>query len=120
MIFPQKGVRFIAINDGVDSAQGDNDFAPLRNIFNEWLVRDTSKKINTVPYKGGHFAAFPPKLAETCLLAGCPPGGVVLDPFLGSGTTAAVAKQLGRHYIGIELNPEYCTLAEKRIGGVTV
>ena len=40
MIFPQKGVRFIAINDGVDSAQGDNDFAPLRNIFNEWLVRD--------------------------------------------------------------------------------
>ena len=46
MIFPQKGVRFIAINDGVDSAQGDNDFAPLRNIFNEWLVRDTSKKIN--------------------------------------------------------------------------
>ena len=45
MLFPQKGVRFIAINDGVDSAQGDNDFAPLRNIFNEWLVRDTSKKI---------------------------------------------------------------------------
>ena len=45
MIFPQKGVRFIAINDGVDSAQGENDFAPLRNIFNEWLVRDTSKKI---------------------------------------------------------------------------
>ena len=73
-----------------------------------------------VPYRGGHFAAFPPKLAETCLLAGCPPGGVVLDPFLGSGTTAAVAKQLGRHYIGIELNPEYCTLAEKRIGGVAV
>ena len=44
----------------------------------------------------------------------------MLDPFLGSGTTAAVAKQLGRHYIGIELNPEYCTLAEKRIGGVAV
>ena len=48
MIFPQRGVRFIAINDGVDSAQGDNDFAPLRNIFNEWLVRDTSKKIKAV------------------------------------------------------------------------
>ena len=48
MIFPQKGVRFIAINDGVDSAQGDNDFAPLRNIFNEWMVRDTSKKIKAV------------------------------------------------------------------------
>ena len=48
MIFPQKGVRFIAINDGVDSAMGDNDFTPLRNLFNEWMVRDTSKKIKAV------------------------------------------------------------------------
>lgn len=90
----------------------DADIPQLRNKRDVW-------QINTVPYRGGHFAAFPPKLAETCLLAGCPPGGVVLDPFLGSGTTAAVAKQLGRHYIGIELNPEYCTLAQKRIGGET-
>ena len=94
-------------------AYTDADIPQLRNKRDVW-------QINTVPYKGGHFAAFPPKLAETCLLAGCPPGGMVLDPFLGSGTTAAVAKQLGRHYIGIELNPEYCKLAEKRIGGVAV
>ena len=53
MIFPQKGVRFIAINDGVDSAQGENDFAPPRNIFNEWLVRDTSKKIKAVKRSKG-------------------------------------------------------------------
>ena len=53
MIFPQKGVRFIAINDGVDSAQGENDFAPLRNIFNKWLVRDTSKKIKAVKRSKG-------------------------------------------------------------------
>ena len=53
MIFPQKGVRFIAINDGVDSAQGENDFAPLRNVFNEWLVRDTSKKIKAVKRSKG-------------------------------------------------------------------
>ncbi len=53
MIFPQNGVRFIAINDGVDSAQGENDFAPLRNIFNEWLVRDTSKKIRAVKRSKG-------------------------------------------------------------------
>ena len=53
MIFPQKGVRFIAINDGVDSAQGENDFAPLRNIFNEWLVRDTIKKIKAVKRSKG-------------------------------------------------------------------
>ena len=83
---------------------------PIRNRRNVW-------QINTVPYRGGHFAAFPPKLAETCILAGCPVGGIVLDPFLGSGTTAAAAKQLDRRYIGIELNPEYCTLAEQRIGG---
>lgn len=72
-------------------------------------------QINTVPYKGGHFAAYPPKLVEVCLLAGCPSDGTVLDPFIGSGTTAAVAKRLGRHYIGIELNPEYCILANERI-----
>ena len=53
MIFPQKGVRFIAINDGVNGAQGENDFAPLRNIFNEWLVRDTSKKIKAVKCSKG-------------------------------------------------------------------
>lgn len=88
----------------------DEIIVPIRSRRDVW-------QINTVPYKGGHFAAFPPKLAETCILAGCPVGGVVLDPFLGSGTTAAVAAQLDRRYIGIEINPEYCGLAEKRIGG---
>ncbi len=73
--------------------------------------------INTVPYKGNHYAPFPPKLAETCILAGCPPGGVVLDPFLGSGTTGLVAKRTERRYIGIEINAEYCRLARERIGG---
>ena len=77
-------------------------------------IRDS---INTVPYKGGHFAAYPPKLAETCILAGCPAGGVVLDPFFGSGTTGLAAKSLDRRYIGIELNAEYCALAGARIGG---
>ena len=54
-------------------------------------------------------------MVEPCILAGCPVGGVVLDPFLGSGTTGAVAKRLGRQYIGIDLNPVYCQAAEKRI-----
>ena len=81
-----------------------------RNKRDVWLI-------NTVPYKGGHFAAYPPKLAETCILAGCPKGGVVLDPFFGSGTTGAAARQLDRHYIGIEINAEYCALARARIGG---
>ena len=107
------GQKHQHLNDHRPNGYADEDIPQLRNKRDVW-------QINTVPYRGRHFAAFPPKLAETCLLAGCPPEGVVLDPFLGSGTTAAVAKQLGRHYIGIELNPEYCTLAEKRIGGVAV
>ena len=106
------GQKHQHLNDHRPNGYADEDIPQLRNKRDVW-------QINTVPYRGGHFAAFPPKLAKTCLLAGCPPGGVVLDPFLGSGTTAAVAKQLGRHYIGIELNPEYCTLAQKRIGGET-
>lgn len=73
--------------------------------------------INTVPYAGAHFAAFPPKLAETCILAGCPPGGIVLDPFIGSGTAGLVAKRHGRRYIGIDINAEYCRLADERING---
>jgi DNA modification methylase len=107
--------------DGIpgQSAQGINsprtagtitDFMipPFRNKRDVW-------RINTVPYKGAHFAAFPPKLAETCILAGCPPGGVVLDPFFGSGTTGLVALQTGRRYIGIDINAEYCRLADERI-----
>ncbi len=83
---------------------------PLRNKRDVWII-------NTVPFKGGHYAAYPPLLVETCLLAGCPEGGIVLDPFMGSGTTGMVAKQLNRHYVGIELNPEYAELAHARIGG---
>ena len=88
----------------------DSMINPMRNKRDVWVV-------NTVPFKGGHYAAYPPKLVEPCLLAGCPEGGIVLDPFFGSGTTGMVAKQLNRHYIGIELNPEYAELAKARIGG---
>jgi len=88
----------------------DDKIPVLRNRRDVW-------HINTTPYKGNHFAAFPPKLAETCILAGCPENGIVLDPFLGSGTTGLVAKQTGRRYIGIEINAEYCRLARERIGG---
>ena len=59
---------------------------------------------------------FPEKLIEPCILAGSPAGGVVLDPFMGSGTTGAAAKRLGRDFVGIEINPRYCEIAKKRIG----
>ena len=71
--------------------------------------------VNTKPYSGAHFAVFPTELIEPCILAGAPLGGIVLDPFMGSGTTAQVAKDLGRQYIGCELNPEYGKLQKKRI-----
>lgn len=89
----------------------DADISPVRNARDVW-------HINTVPYKGGHFAAYPPKLAERCILAGCPRGGIVLDPFFGSGTTGLAAVKNDRRYIGIELNAKYCELAKERIGGV--
>jgi hypothetical protein len=73
----------------------------------------------TQPYKGAHFATFPPKLIEPCILAGCPQGGTVLDPFGGSGTTGDVASGNGRDAILIELNPEYVKLAADR-GGLFV
>lgn len=88
----------------------ETEISPYRNCRDVWLI-------NTVAYKGAHFAAYPPKLAERCILAGCPEGGVVLDPFFGSGTTGLVAVQNKRHYIGIELNAEYCILAKKRVEG---
>ena len=70
--------------------------------------------ITTKPYKGAHFAVFPPELVETPIKAGCPPGGVVLDPFGGTGTTSEVARKLGRSSIIIELNPDYLELVKER------
>lgn len=72
--------------------------------------------ISTRPFKGAHFATFPPDLVRPCILAGCPVDGKVLDPFFGAGTTGLVAAELGRNAVGIELNPEYAAIASKRLG----
>lgn len=71
--------------------------------------------ISTGGFKGAHFAVFPKKLVEPCILAGCPVGGTVLDPFAGSGTTGVVAKKTGRKFVGVEINPEYREMAIARI-----
>jgi site-specific DNA-methyltransferase (adenine-specific) len=70
----------------------------------------------TKPFRGAHFATFPPDLIYPCIMAGCPANGVVLDPFNGSGTTGMVALQNGRRYVGIELNPQYVALSMERMG----
>lgn len=82
-----------------------------RNKRSVWSVA-------TQPSKLQHFAQFPPKLVTPCILAGCPRGGVVLDPFCGTGTALAVAIEHGRRAIGIDLNPEYVKLARQRVAAV--
>jgi hypothetical protein len=101
---------------GVDASRNDGStldrFAPIngRNKRNVWTIA-------TTPYPGAHFATFPPKLVEPMILAGCPVGGTVLDPFGGAGTVGLVADRLGRDAILIELNPEYARMAAQRIRG---
>ncbi len=80
----------------------------MRNKRDVWTV-------TTSPFPDAHFATFPEKLIEPMVLAGCPKGGTVLDPFMGAGTTGVVAKKLGRDWLGIELNEDYIKMAEKRI-----
>ena len=81
---------------------------PTRRKRSVWNV---TKK----PYKGAHFAVYPPELIEPCIKAGSEKGDIVLDPFMGSGTTAMVAKSLGRDYIGCELHEDYGNLIQKRV-----
>lgn len=84
-----------------------NDYE-MRNKRSVWTVA-------TQPFKGGHFAVFPQRLIVDCIKAGCQENGVVLDPFMGSGTTAIVARKLNRNYIGFELNPDYIKIADDRL-----
>jgi DNA modification methylase len=93
-----------------DREESDYD-TDMRNKRSVWTVA-------TMPYKGAHFATFPAALIEPCIIAGSRPGDFVLDPFMGSGTTAQVAKQNGRKYLGCELNPEYGNLQKQRIQNV--
>lgn len=82
-----------------------------RNKRTVWTVA-------THPFPEAHFATFPPKLIVPCILAGCPDEGTVLDPFAGAGTTLFVSEQLGRNSIGIELNPDYCKIIERRMNSI--
>jgi hypothetical protein len=84
---------------------------PARNKRSVWTVPTRS-------FRGAHFATYPEALIIDCIKAGCPSGGVVLDPFFGAGTTGIVARNMGRNYMGIELNSEYVELAKERLGGV--
>ena len=96
------------VQSGLKRGEWNTDGAKtFRNRRSVWTVA-------TTPYPEAHFATFPPALIEPCILAGAPTGGVVLDPFMGSGTTAQVAQNLGRRWIGVELNADYIALQQAR------
>jgi DNA modification methylase len=106
------GGKIDASRQDADTLRGEHtkviDVSNGRNRRSVWTVA-------TKPYKGAHFATFPPALIEPCILAGSRLGDVVLDPFMGSGTTAMVARKHGRKYIGCELNEAYGDLQDERI-----
>lgn len=121
---------------GIDTKggnQGNGDIPKrghIRNhdgFNNDWDLRTKAEQqsmgankrsvwtVATQPFKEAHFATFPEEIPAICIKAGCPEGGLVLDPFMGAATTALVARKLGRNYTGCELNPDYVKLAERRL-----
>ncbi|MEM8679444.1 MAG: site-specific DNA-methyltransferase [Planctomycetota bacterium] len=96
-------------DQNLHDARWDQAFHPKgRNKRTVW-------RIPLSKFREAHFAVFPTELVSNCILAGCPARGLVLDPFVGSGTTAIVAQQLGRHYLGIDCNADYCDMARDRL-----
>lgn len=104
---PEQGKN--AGNSNLHDGRWDQAFHPKgRNRRTVW-------EIPLSKFRDVHFAVFPEKLVELCVLAGCPQKGIVLDPFIGSGTTAIIAQRLGREYLGIDINLKYCEMARKRL-----
>jgi len=104
---PEQG-KYVG-NPNLHSGRWDQAFHPKgRNRRTVW-------EIPLSKFREAHFAVFPERLVELCTLAGCPEDGIVLDPFIGSGTTAVVAQRLGRKFVGIDINSEYCEMARERL-----
>ena len=109
--------------NGINKDRNDNDLGKRSKIWEPKVIGDQKARnkrdvwtVNNKPCKEAHFATYPFELIKPCILAGCPENGIVLDPFMGSGTTAIVARSLNRNYLGVELNPEYIKIAHKRLG----
>lgn len=114
-----------AVAAGTRAAKGANVRSDLKDVngrppeYWEYTGKRNKRsvwKVSTQPFKGAHFAVMPEALVEPCILAGCPEGGLVLDPFTGSGTVGVVALKHFRRFVGIELNPAYADMARRRIG----
>lgn len=123
---PKTKAELVARGGRTNNGQYDGS-DPMRRGFEQRLEREDGLKnprsVWTIPTRGypdAHFATFPEALPARCIKAGCPVNGVVLDPFMGSGTTALVARKLGRRSVGIELNPEYAALCAKRLSQLSL
>ena len=104
--FSKRQAKGVGVEPSGNGKSDNYTVKEYRNKRSVWTV-------TTKPFKEAHFATFPPDLIKPCILAGCPKNGIVLDPFMGSGTTGMVATQLQRNYIGFELNPDYIKISEK-------
>jgi DNA modification methylase len=109
------GIPAMAINgNGVKGHSGY--FDQNGNLIGAGMANKKSVwTVTTKPFRESHFATFPPDLIVDCIKAGCPEGGVILDPFMGAGTTAVVSRKLNRNYVGFELNLDYVKISERRI-----
>lgn len=113
---PNLGRRADKKRGSFNGKYGDLAFRAIRDKRNKRSVWT----IPTKPLKDAHFATFPERLIEPCVLAGSPVGGIVLDPFFGAGTAGVVAARFNRNYVGIELNPEYIEIAKSRLNSVQI
>ncbi|WKZ67142.1 MAG: site-specific DNA-methyltransferase [Flavobacteriales bacterium] len=115
-----KSHKYVTAYDGSDTEEHRTKAGLMKIADTPWETRNRRSvwTVATKPYKGAHFATFPPDLIRPCILAGCPKDGTVLDPFGGSGTTALVALEEGRKALLCELNTDYIALAHKRLEGL--
>ena len=115
-IFNDDSETFKKIDYGLTFIEYETD--DINKNADKGRIKRAVWSINTKPLRECHFAPFPLELIDTPINASCPIGGIVLDPFMGSGTVGMVAKMQGKHYIGIELNQEYIDIANKRINSI--
>lgn len=106
----QKQNEYLAHGDPMkrNNSYREYEYKPYANKRSVW-------EVPTMPFKEAHFAVYPVKLIVDCIKAGCPEDGIVLDPFMGSGTTALVARKLNRHFVGCEINKDYVQIADERL-----
>jgi DNA modification methylase len=109
------GNKPINMNNTKDTTNQFSGLTRPRKMVYDKRNKRSVWKVTCRPYKGAHFAVYPPELIEPCILAGSQEGDIILDPFMGSGTTAMVAKKLGRHYMGCELHEDYGNLIIDRV-----